>query len=354
MNRHLRIGKGQFLVIFTLALPALLASIGLASDLGILYFNWSVLQKAADAAALAGATYLTPSPVPTPAPPNAASGCPGFPGGYDTVAAPKSVSCTYATYNLAKVSEVTVNVPAPNPPSGLSPTVQVLLNRPNVPTFFLQMIGLKRLGVSAGAIALGPSAPNTVTSGLFPVGLQCTNPCSLSTLDPGRSVQFGAKFVGGLAPGNWDWANVGQGTGSSQLGNTIEYGSSESFSVGETISTAPGSKGNSGPVKKGLAARLAECPTVNSQTDPCANGGYVGGIPANDPCLVTVPAVDFAGCTGNCSMKIEAFAEIYLEQSRTGTEIDGCFVKALPPNAVVGGGTSAPSLGALSQPRLIQ
>ena len=66
MNRRLRLSVGQFLVMFTLVLPALLASIGLAADLGILYLNWTVLQKAADTAALAGATYLAPSPVPLP------------------------------------------------------------------------------------------------------------------------------------------------------------------------------------------------------------------------------------------------------------------------------------------------
>lgn len=191
MNRRSRLSKGQFLVLFTLVLPALLGAIGLAADLGILYFNWTILQKAADAAALAGATYLAPNPVPTPAPPNAAAGCPSFPGSYDTVAAPKSVGCTYAIYNLAKVSEVTVNVPAPNPPGGVSPTVQVVLKRPNVPTYFLRLVGLKQLGVNATATALGPAAPNTYGTGLFPVGLQCTAPCDLSKLDPGQITTFG-------------------------------------------------------------------------------------------------------------------------------------------------------------------
>jgi hypothetical protein len=354
MSRRSRLSRGQFLVVFTLVLPALLGVIGLAADLGILYFNWTILQKAADAAALAGATYLTPSPVPTPAPPNTASGCPAFPGDYDTVAAPKSVSCTYATFNLAKVSEVTVNVPAPNPPGGASPTVQVVLNRPNVPTYFLRLAGLGQLGVNAAATAIGPAAPNTVTTGLFPVGLQCTSPCSLSTLDPGQTTTFGSKFVGGLAPGNWNFVNVGQGTGASALGSAIQNGASGSYSVGSTITSVPGNKGNSGPVKNGLAARLSECKSVNSSTDPCSNGGNVSAIPPNDPCLVVVPAVDYTGCTGNCSLTIEAFAEIYLEQSSTGTEIDGCFVKALAPDAVVSGSSPGVALGPLSPPKLIQ
>jgi Flp pilus assembly protein TadG len=356
MSRRSRLSKGQFLVLFTLVLPVLLGAVGLAADLGVVYFNWSVLQKAADAAALAGATYLTPNPIPTPAPPNAASGCPSFPGDYDTTAAPKSVGCTYATYNFAKASEVTVNPQ----PGATPPTVQVVLKRPNVPTYFLRFVGLTQLGVNAAATAIGPSAPNTITHGLFPVGLQCTTPCDLANLDPGQTTTFGSKFVGGLAPGNWDWVNVGQGTGASQLGSAIEYGSSGSYKVGDDISTSPGNKGNSGPVKNGLNARLSACAAVNSNpakgtvTDPCANGGNTSAVPADDPCLVVVPAVDYHGCTGNCTMAIQGFAEIYLEQSSTGTQINGCFVQALDPNAVVGGGTAGASLGTLSQPVLIQ
>ncbi len=53
-------------------------------------------------------------------------------------------------------------------------------------------------------------------------------------------------------------------------------------------------------------------------------------------------------------MAIEGFAEIYLEQSTTSTQINGCFVKALAPNAVVGGNNPGPALGPLSEPTLIQ
>lgn len=104
---------------------------------------------------------------------------------------------------------------------------------------------------------------------------------------------------------------------------------------------------------------MKACQSVNSSTDPCsptnsAGLGSVSAIPANDPCLVVVPAVDYHGCTGNCTMAIEGFAEIYLEQSTTSTQINGCFVKALAPNAVVGGNNPGPALGPLSEPTLIQ
>jgi hypothetical protein len=63
-------------------------------------------------------------------------------------------------------------------------------------------------------------------------------------------------------------------------------------------------------------------------------------------------AVDFTGCSGaNCSMPIEAVAQIYLEQNSTGTDIEGCFVQTVTPTGV--GSSSAPNLGSIGQPILI-
>ena len=51
--------KGQMLVLFTLILPVLLGVMALGADFAIIYLHWSLVQKAADAAALAGASQLT-------------------------------------------------------------------------------------------------------------------------------------------------------------------------------------------------------------------------------------------------------------------------------------------------------
>ena len=179
--------------------------------------------------------------------------------------------------------------------------------------------------------------------------------------------------MGGLAPGNWDWVNVGQGSGANQLGNAVQDGASSSFSIGQTINSVPGNKGNAGPVKKGFDARLASCSAAansnfaGSAFDPCANGAAVGAkveikteseappgaVPLNDPCLVTVPAVDFTGCNGNCSLTIEGFAQIYLEQSTTSSEIDGCFVQGSTTSNLHGSAT-APNLGPTTPPDINQ
>jgi Flp pilus assembly protein TadG len=347
--------KGQMLVLFALVLPVLLGVMALGADFSIIYLNWSLVQKAADAAALAGASQLTGEPG------SAASVQPAvvnYVNGYSCLNGISDPNNTYATICPSEATHpggfadkiVFTNV--------TDTTVKVGIKR-SVPYFFGKMIGLQEASVAATATA-SINPVGTVTTGLFPVGIQCTTPCSKVNLDPGQVTSFGSKFVGGLAPGNWDWLDVGQGKGASALGAAIQDGASGSFSLGTVIGSSPGNKGNSGPVKKGLNARLGSCMATSAATDPCQNGALVGGangiggtsgVPANDPCLVTMPAVDFTGCHGaNCSMPIEAFAQVYLEQNSTGTDIEGCFVQTLTPNGV--GSSSAPNLGSIGQPIL--
>jgi len=163
-------------------------------------------------------------------------------------------------------------------------------------------------------------------------------------------VNFGQKFVGGLAPGNWQFLAIG-GTGDSTLGTNIDYGTTGSFTIGGALQSEPGNKGNSSNVRAGLSDRLSRCHSI---ADPCsANGGNPSDIPAGDACLVVVPAVDYHGCTGSCSMTIEGFALIYLEPATTtGTSINGCFVKAVAADTITASG--APQLGAEMPPVLIQ
>ena len=59
MNGRSRFSRGQMLVLLALILPALLGGLALGADFSIIYFSWAMVQKAADAAALAGASQLT-------------------------------------------------------------------------------------------------------------------------------------------------------------------------------------------------------------------------------------------------------------------------------------------------------
>lgn len=355
MNARTRYSKGQIVAVFTIVLPVLLGVMALGVDFALIYFNWSMVQKAADAAALAGASQLTgvagSASTVQPAVVNYVNGYACM-NGISDPAATYPTLCTETTHPGGFVDKIVfTNVTDTEVSVGIKRTV---------PYYFGKLIGLNTANVAAKATA-AVDPIGTVTSGLFPVGIQCNSPCSTVNLDPGQVTSFGSKFVGGLAPGNWDWLDLGQGKGASALGSAIQNGASGSFSISEDVGSAPGNKGNSGPVKKGLNARLSSCATTTAATDPCQNGALVGstngiggtsGVPSNDPCLVTMPAVDFTGCNGgSCSMPIEAFAQIYLEQNSTGTDIEGCFIRTLSPSAV--GSSSAPNLGPLAPPILI-
>jgi Flp pilus assembly protein TadG len=328
--------RGQIAVLYTLIAAVLVGAIALGSDVAVMYANWQQMQKTADAAAIAGANYLagftfTGTP---------ASGCDTQPD------AATKAACTYAVNNGLSAANIALTEPTAS-------TIQVVAAQTGLPYFFGKAIGLSTYSVSATAIAAAGGPVGTVKQGLFPVGLQCTNPCSLSSLDPGQSVSFGSKFVNGLAPGNWQWLNPtgGSGGGDPALSAAIASGVSASFSIGDSIQSEPGNKGNSKPVRDGLSSRLSGCQAI---ADPCTSGGgNPTDIPPNDPCLVVVPAVDFHGCTGNCPLTIEGFAEVYLEPATTtGTSINGCFVKEITADSIASSG--APGLGAQQVPELTQ
>src|SRR5579863_5400462 len=50
--------RAQVALILALVLPVVLGAVLLGADFAVMYYNWALLQKAADSAALAGASYL--------------------------------------------------------------------------------------------------------------------------------------------------------------------------------------------------------------------------------------------------------------------------------------------------------
>ena len=339
MKKSFGSARGQVAVLYSLIAVVLVGAIALGADVAVMYMDWEQMQKTADASAIAGANYLAGYDfVGTPA-----SGCSGQPD------AATKAACTYAVNNGIAVANLTLTEPTAS-------TIQVVAHEDTQPYFFGKVLGLNTYAVSATAAAQAGGNVGTVKQGLFPVGLQCTNPCSLAGFDPGQDVTFGKKFVGGLAPGNWQWLNPtgGSGGGDPALSNAIQYGSSALFSINppnNVIQSEPGNKGNSKPVKDALAARLASCTTPS---DPCTTaGGNPNAITPGDPCLVVVPAVDYHGCNGNCGLTIEGFAMIYLEAATTtSTHIDGCFVQAITADSIAS--SSSPGLGAFQPPALTQ
>ena len=50
-----RFTRGQTMVVMTMVIGVLLGAMALGTDVGLFYYNWMLLQKAADSAAIAGA-----------------------------------------------------------------------------------------------------------------------------------------------------------------------------------------------------------------------------------------------------------------------------------------------------------
>ena len=344
--------RGQIAIIMALAMAGLLGVMALGTDVGLMYYDHLQLQKGADAASLAGATYLNGGI--TFAAANMNANCASQP---DDAA---KAACTYAINNgLAyDANSLTINEPGVNLPAGSpSPNLQVIASKNNIPFMFGRMIGLSTFNVAAGATAKA-TLPTSSARGIFPLGMQCASPCDVSKLVPGQSVPFGIKFspAFGAAPGNWQWLSTGKGANG--VGDAVTNGMPGTYTIGGTVNTKPGDDGNAGPVKTAWDAVMNSCAATSP--DPCSNAGNPTSIRQGDPCLVTVPAIDFAGCTGTCSPTIAAFAQVYIESSSSSkikgngtSNINACYVKAVDANTV-SGSSNAPSLGAIQPPTLIQ
>ena len=348
------------LALFTIVLPVLLGALALGADFAIIYLNWSMVQKAADAAALAGASQLTGV---TGSAAGLTSAVDNYVNGYACLNGIKNGTSTLCTAGASQ-NGYADNIVFTNV---TDTQVSVGIKR-SVPYYFGKMIGLQEAAVAATATA---AVEATGSAPGFPVGLQCTpnasGKCDLNALFKafGPSVTFGSKFVlndnnnnmqsSGGAPGNWDWIDVGQGQGAKGLGAVLAGGSSNTLTFNEKVSTSPGiGKGNAQPAQNGLDNRLKSCAPVTQGpggSDPCSNGGDTSALQCNDPCLITVPAVDFTNCNGNCTMTVEGFALMYLEQGSTTSAISACYVATNHCNTT--GNAGAPNLGSLSPPVLI-
>jgi Flp pilus assembly protein TadG len=349
--------KGQMAVVMTFAIATLLGAMALGTDVAVMYFNWVQLQKAADAAALAGANYLATTN--KFASTSVATGC----GTYSDD--PQKAACTYAVKNGMNVSEITVNEPGQGlPASAPTPNIQVALSRTNLPYFFGRVIGLNTYSVAARATAQSNGPVGTVYRGLFPAGINCT-PVNGKCPSVPDSLAFGQKFTFG--PGNWAWLNLDGTT----LRSQISIGSTASLSM-TTVVTKPGV--DAGQVRQGFSARLTDYNNfmANPANSACTSYSYSTVCSTTspvtpcvgDPLAVVVPTVSYTGGAGSLTIAIDGFAMLYLNPTQTCLDgspkppcngnagLDACFVQMMAPNSVAGSG--APNLGATSQPILIQ
>jgi Flp pilus assembly protein TadG len=352
--------RGQMAVLYAGIAAVLLGAVALGADMTLMYTNWQHVQKTADSAAIAGAAFLSSNMTYGG---TIASGCTG-----DNA---EQAACTYAVTNDPKLAaagnSVTVSEPTGN-------TLKVVATENNLPYYFAKAfnvipgVSMNTYNVSASATAVAPGVAGTVNPGpgVFPIGLQCTAPCtSLSTLG-GEPVHFGTKFVtsvidctagqsGCPATGNWQWLDVSSDSsnGIPTLVNAINNGASGSYSINppnNIIDVKTGNAGQNSGVSKAVSDRMAKCPSL---PDNCT-GINPNDIPLNDPCEVIVPALDFSNLSGKSrALTIEGFALVLLDPATTtSTSINGCFVSAITQDTIAS--ITAPDFGALVADTLTQ
>jgi hypothetical protein len=337
--------KGQMAVVMTLAIATLLGAMALSTDVGVMYYNWMELQKAADASALAGATYFltqnSTQTLPTPAINTACT--------YPTQQ--QNVACTYALSNFAQQADMTqggIYVPGQNLPASVpagAQTIQVTLKRTNIPVFFASM--LVRSGwyaATASSIAVAPTPVSSVHNGLFPAGMPATP--NMAALTYGNAFSLTDSY----GPGNWGWLNIPTGWsgslgpqtggGASLLTTNISSGCTCDVKVGDVIATKTGE--NWGPVNSAVNGLITA-------------GNLPSALTGKESQLVTVPIVDWGSVNGASQVTVLGFAEVWIDSiSKSGSTqtLTVQFVRYITPTASGGGGST--SYGAYLPPYIVR
>jgi hypothetical protein len=284
LRRHSSSEHGQILVLMTMCLPALIGAMALVADVGVLYFNWQLLQSAADAGATAGVSYL-----------------PSFP------ALAISTAGSFAKTNGIAANEIiSVTVLANNT------EVNIQLKR-SIPYSFALLLGLIAGTVSAQATAQIQTIGKA--SGVTPIGVDFQTQYAA-----GQPVTLMENQVG---PGDWGPLALG-GTGASNLSHNIEYGYQGQVAVGDEVSTEPGQQ--LGPIRSAFNFLINEGQSV----DP---GGTFANHTFNDPRVLIVPMVDFSTAQGSSQVLVKGFAVLWLVSVDNSANIQTYFIDQVVPGS---------------------
>jgi len=186
--------RGQTIVLVAISLLSLLAMAALAIDVATLYAARSEIQRAADAAALAGAKAIADSGITTlpPGDPNLLNAA----GLSRTMASSAINAMMTANPVINQVAgqpitwSQTVTFPATANPTNSNPHVTVTLQVTTLPTFFARIWGNRTATVKATATAEAYSPANV--QNFTPIAPNSVKPWLIANSDPNNS---GAPFV---------------------------------------------------------------------------------------------------------------------------------------------------------------
>jgi hypothetical protein len=176
--------RGQTILLVAISMVSLLAMAALAIDVVTLYVARTEVQRAADAAALAGAKAIADSGVTT-----LPSGD-GNLGNAITLAQSMATSAITAVLSataplnnpVAGNSPVLVGLPAFNFVPNNNPTVTVVVQQTNLPTFFARIFGQTAATTSASATAEAYNPSNMAT--FTRITPRCVKPWLVGNADP--------------------------------------------------------------------------------------------------------------------------------------------------------------------------
>jgi hypothetical protein len=181
--------RGQTILLVVVSLVALLGMAALAIDVVTLFVARAEVQRAADAAALAGAKAIADSGVTTNA-------------GLVTLAQNMANDVISSPNGILQQNLVSGRPPAlVGTPTfdfashgNTNPTISVTLQQTNLPTFFARIWGRTMATVSATAMAeaYNPSGSNALVGQTVPIAPKCVKPWFLANKDPNNG---GTPFI---------------------------------------------------------------------------------------------------------------------------------------------------------------
>jgi len=196
---HRRSGeRGQTIILVAISLVSLLAMAALAIDVVTLYLARSEMQRAADAAALAGAKAFVDSGVTS-----LATGDPSYATvqGLAQTMATRVITGIVPQNRIQGTPPVLVGAPTFDFTRPGNPQVSVTLQRADLPTFFSRIWGRTLSTVSATAVAEAYN-PGNAPAGYPPIAPKCVKPMLVANRDPASTNPFVDPVTGNPVAAN--------------------------------------------------------------------------------------------------------------------------------------------------------
>jgi|GEM_PF-2720682 len=300
---------GQLMPAIALIALVLLGIAALGTDVFMMYWSKQNLQRASDAAALAGAMYLSDTSF-------------GGANASCTYATPaQQAACTYALANSILSSEIEGITVA-----GDGKSITVVTSR-NIPATFARLLGFTQFTVKAQAVA-GIVATGQ-TYNIIPIGLDGSTPYT-----------YGQAIVmhrGNCGPGCWGAVDYAGSSGGNTLGSQLTNGCGCTVTAGSTYRVGSFSGAKTGPVDHGISQRISN----GQASDP---SGTAQSHSPDDPRVATVALVTWGGDTDSTqTATVTSFAEVWLTGSNKAA-ISAIFIRQVVPGA---GGSGTTDAGAM-------